>query len=189
MSAGDTPPPADEITLYVRYAGVLDTIVPAVSRTLRNADDRVPIVYIRTVDDQLESLTWPIHAFAILLASFAIGSLIIAAIGQYAAMAFTMRRRIHDFAIRLALGASSQDIIIVVVREGLVLTAIGLTLGGMLSVATASGLRSMLFGVTPTDVRTYFGVIVLLAVASLTACYFPAHRAARVDPMQALREE
>jgi putative ABC transport system permease protein len=104
-------------------------------------------------------------------------------------MAFTMRRRIHDFAIRLALGASSQDIIIGVVREGLVLTAIGLTLGGVLSVATASGLRSMLFGVTPTDVRTYFGVIVLLAVASLTACYFPAHRAARLDPMQALREE
>jgi predicted permease len=189
MSAGDAPPPADEITLYVRYAGELDTTVPAVSRTLRTVDARVPIVYIRSVEDQLESLTWPIHAFAILLASFAIGSLVIAAIGQYAAMAFTMRRRIHDFAIRLALGASSRDIIVGVVREGLVLTAIGLTFGGVLSVVAASGLRSMLFGVTPTDARTYFGVIVLLAVASLTACYVPAHRAARLDPMQALREE
>jgi predicted lysophospholipase L1 biosynthesis ABC-type transport system permease subunit len=137
--------------LYVRYTGSQDEIVPAVSRALRAVDDRAPIVYLRTMEEQLASLTWPIHALAVLLASFAIGSLMIATIGQYAAVAFTMRRRSRDFGVRLALGASSADILSAVVREGLRLTIAGLAIGCALSLATATGLRSMLFGVTPTD--------------------------------------
>jgi putative ABC transport system permease protein len=76
-----------------------------------------------------------------------------------------------------------------VLREGLHLTVVGLTVGCGLSLALATGLRSMLFGVTPTDTRTYVGVFTLLATASLAACYLPARRASRIDPMQALREE
>jgi ABC-type antimicrobial peptide transport system permease subunit len=189
VSASQAPPPPDEMTLYVRYSGPLDDVVPAISRTLRAVDDRAPIVYLRTMDDQLESLTWPIHALTILLALFAVGSLLIATIGQYTAMAFTMRRRIRDFGVRMALGASSRDILASVVVEGLRLTAVGLAIGCALSLAIARSLRSMLFGVTPTDARTYIGVFALLAAASVVACYLPAHRAARIDPMQALREE
>jgi predicted permease len=189
ISANHAPPPPEEVTLFVRYGGSQDEIVPAVSRTLRAVDDRAPIVYLRTMDEQLASLTWPIHALAILLASFAIGSLAIATIGQYAAVTFTMRRRIRDFGVRIALGASSGDILASVVREGLRLTVAGLAIGCALSLATAIGLRSMLFGVTPTDVRTYLAVFALLGVASLFACYLPARRSARIDPMQALRQE
>ena len=119
------------------------------------------------MDKQLASLTWLIDALAVLLASFAVGSLLIAAIGQYAAVAFTMRRRMRDFGVRIALGASSRDILTSVLREGLRLTAVGLAIGGALSLATAGSLRSMLFGVTPTDARTYVGVFALLATASL----------------------
>ena len=104
-------------------------------------------------------------------------------------MAFTMRRRIRDFGIRIALGASTSDIIAGVVREGLGLTVAGLAIGLVLSLMAAIGLRWMLFGVTPTDVPTYAGVFALLAAASLVACYLPARRAAGIDPMQALREE
>jgi predicted permease len=189
VSANHAPPDPGEITLYVRYTGALADIVPAVGRTLRAVDDRAPIVYTQTMDDQLAGLTWPIHALTMLLTLFAVGSLLIAAIGQYAAMAFTMRRRIRDFGIRIALGASTGDIIAGVVREGLGLTVAGLAIGLVLSLMTAIGLRWMLFGVTPTDLPTYAGVFALLAAASLVACYLPARRAAGIDPMQALREE
>jgi macrolide transport system ATP-binding/permease protein len=189
VSATGAPSLPGEMTLYVRYAGSLDHVVPAIGRALRAVDDRAPIVYLRTMDEQLESLTWLVDALALLLTLFAGASLLIATIGQYAAMAFTMRRRIRDFGVRIALGASSRDIVASVVREGLRLTAVGLAIGTALSLATAVGLRSMLLGVTPTDARTYAGVFTLLAAASLVACYLPAYRAARIDPIQALREE
>jgi len=189
VSARQAPPQPDEITLYIRYAGDKDAVVPAIGRALRAVDDRAPIVYLRTIDEQLASLTWPIHALAVLLASFAVGSLLIATIGQYAAVTFTMRRRMRDFGVRIALGASARDIRTSVLREGLRLTALGLAIGGALSLAIAAGLRSMLFGVSPTDAPTYAGVCALLAAASLVACYVPARRASRVDPMQALRDE
>ena len=182
-------PQPQEMTLYVRYSGSLDDVVPEISRGLRAVDGRVPIVYTRTMDEQLEGLTWPIRALTVLLATFAIGSMLIAVMGQYAAMAFTMRRRVRDFGVRMALGASSDEILASATREGLRLTGAGLAIGGVLSVAAAHGLRSMLFGVTPTDARTYVGVVVLLGAASLVACYLPARRAARIDPMQALRDE
>ena len=189
VSASHAPPLPDEVTLCVRFSGSQDEVVPAMSRTLRAVDDRAPIVYLRTMDEQLATLTWPIHALAVLLASFAVGSLAIATIGQYAAVAFTMRRRIRDLGVRIALGASSGDIVASVVREGLQLTVGGLAIGCALSVATATGLQSLLFGVTPTDVRTYAAVFAVLAIASLVACYLPARRSARIDPMQALRDE
>jgi ABC-type antimicrobial peptide transport system permease subunit len=100
-----------------------------------------------------------------------------------------MRRRIRDFGVRMALGASSQEIVTSALREGMHLTAAGLVIGGALSLVAATGLRSLLFGVAPTDPRTYVGVVVLLGLASLIACYLPAYRAGRIDPMRALRED
>src|SRR5438552_1531596 len=91
------------------------------------------------MDQQLASLTWPIRALAVLLASFALGSLLITTIGQYAAMVFTMRRRIREFGVRIALGASTVDILTAVTREGLWLTAVGLAIGCGLSPAAATG--------------------------------------------------
>jgi len=189
VSASQAPPAPGEVTLYVKYSGALDAIVPAVGRALRAVDEHAPIVYQRTLDEQLEGLTWPIHALTVLLTAFAIGSLLIAAIGQYAAMSFTMRRRIRDFGVRMALGASSREIVRSVLVEGLRLTATGLAIGVALSVAVGRSLQSLLHGVRPTDAPTYAAVVGLLAAASLLACYLPAHRAARIDPMQALRQE
>ena len=189
VSAAGASSSAQETTLYIRYAGRREGIVPAISQTLRDVDDRVPIVYLRSMDDQLAGLTWPVQALAVLIAVFALGSTVIATVGQYAAMVFTMRRRIRDFGVRMALGASSQEIVASALREGLHLTAAGLVIGGALSLVAATGLRSLLFGVAPTDPRTYVGVVVLLGVASLIACYLPAYRAGHIDPMRALRED
>jgi ABC-type antimicrobial peptide transport system permease subunit len=124
-----------------------------------------------------------------LLLTFAGMSLLIAAVGQYAVMAFNMRRRTRDFGVRLALGASARQITGAVLREGAGLTVAGLAGGFVLSVGVATVLRGILFGVRPTDPPTYLVVFVLLACVSLFACYLPARRASRIDPVQALRQE
>jgi len=189
VSAQQAAPPPGEMTLLIRYTGSLDRIVPAIGSALNAVSDRAPMVYVRTIESQLAGLTWPVHALTILLTLFAAVSLLIATVGQYAAMSFTMRRRTRDFGVRMALGASTREIRLSVLREGSRLTAVGLAIGMALSLAVAQALRSFLFGVAPTDARTFAGVLTLLAAASLVACYLPAHRASRIDPMAALRQE
>jgi len=116
-------------------------------------------------------------------------SLLIAAAGQYAVVAFGMRRRVREFGVRMAVGASSQQILQSVLKEGFTLTAIGLVIGFGLSLTISIALRRFLIGVTPTDIQTYLGVFGLLATASVLACYLPARRASRVDPLVTLRYE
>jgi predicted permease len=187
--AADRPLVPGETTFYVRHTGSLDAIAPAVRRALREVDSRVPIANLRSMDSQLAGDASPVRLLTILLTLFAAASLLMAAIGQYAVVAFDGRRRVREFGVRIALGASSQQVIGAVVRESLQLTLIGLLVGFALSVAVASVLSRVLYAVTPTDPPTYLGVFLLLAAASLLACYLPARRAAHIDPLIALRTE
>lgn len=193
LSQRQQPREPGEIVLYVRSAGGpaggLDALAPAIRTTLREADGRIPIVYMRTMDTQLQSVTWLVRVVTILLTLFAIGAVVIAVLGQYSVMAFAMRRRMRDFGLRIALGASAQQIMRSVLREGLMLTAAGLLIGFALSVLAGNVFRAMLFGVTPTDALTYLTVFAMLGCISLLTCYVPARRAARVDPVQALRQD
>jgi putative ABC transport system permease protein len=141
------------------------------------------------MERELDAARWPVLTIITLLTTFAAGSLIIAVIGQYAVVAFSMRRRTRDLGVRMALGASSRDILGDVVGEGLRMTGVGLAIGFALSLAAGAALKSVLYGISPTDARTYAGVFGLLAAASLLACYLPARRATRIDPIQALRQE
>ena len=178
-----------EMTLYVRHGGNLETVAGAIGPTLRDLDRRISIVYMRTMDEQLDSLTLSATMIARLLGIFSVVSLVIAAIGQYAVVAFNMRRRVREFGVRIALGASASQVLGGVLREGLWLTVIGLVCGLALSVAVAVAARSVLFNVTPTDPQTYAGVFAILTVVSLLACCLPARGASRVDPVRALRQE
>jgi ABC-type antimicrobial peptide transport system permease subunit len=132
---------------------------------------------------------WPQQVLATLLSSFAAISFVIAAIGQYALVSFDMRRRTRELGLRMAIGASSRQVLAGVVSDGMRLTAIGLTLGFTLSLLIGQGLSRVLFGVTPTDAMTYSSVFASLTLASLLACYMPARRAARINPISALRYE
>jgi len=178
-----------ETTFYIRYSGGLDTVAPGVISAIQQVDSRIAVVYSRTMNTQLETITLPIRLIITLLTLFSMTSLVIAVMGQYAVVSFTMKRRTREFGVRVAMGASSRHIIQSVLREGLALTAAGLALGFVLSLVAGIGLRSLLYGVTPSDAFTYVGVSVLLSAASMIACYLPARRASHVDPLVALRYE
>ena len=184
-----SPANPGEPTLHIRYTGTLDRIAPAIRAAIRETDARVPVFALGGMESEIRNQTGPVLMIATLLSVFAGGTLILAAIGLYAVIAFNMSRRTRDFGIRIALGASSRQVVEAVLKEGLLITGIGLAVGFALNVAGAKALGSLLYGVTATDVPTYLGVFALLAIVSLIACYLPARRAARIDPMRALRQE
>ncbi len=184
------PSAPGEITFYLRHGkSDLESIAPALGSVLREIDPRVAIVRTRTMEGQLEGTTFLARMIARLLLIFSVVSLLIAAIGQYAVIAFNMRRRVREFGVRIALGASSRQVLSTILGEGLALTAIGLAAGLLLSLGVAIAVRGVLFGVTPTDPQTYAGVFVLLAIVALIACCLPARAATRVDPVTALRQD
>ena len=187
--SADRPAAPGEATFYIRHHAGLEGMAPAVTRALREADGRIPIASLRSLETEIAAEVAPFWILATLLTLFAAGSLIIAAIGQYAVVAFDGRRRTREFGLRIALGASSRQLVTSVMAESFRLTAIGIVAGFVLSVGAGTLLARVLFGITPTDPPTYLGVFVLLATASLVACYLPARRAARTDPLVALRTE
>jgi predicted permease len=178
-----------ETTFYVRHHGDAGRLGPALMRALRNVDPRVPVASLRALDDEIAAQTMPIWMLSMLLTIFAVGSLLIASTGHYAVVAFDARRRTREFGLRIALGASAQQLLQSVIRDSLRLTALGLVIGFALSAAVATVLARVLYGITPTDPPTYLGVFAVLTVSSLLASYLPARRAARTDPLQALRTE
>jgi predicted permease len=181
--------PAMDPTYIVRYGGTLDAATSLVTRAIANADAAMPIVSSSTMNTRLENMAVFERLLMQLVIAFAAISLLIAALGQYAVATFNMRRRTRDFGVRLALGASATRIQRGVIREAFALAVPGLLIGFALSAATATVFRAMLFGVTPVDPVTYVGVLALLALTSVTASYLPAWRAARVNVIEALRNE
>ena len=183
------PNPPGETTFFIRHSVSTDIVAPAVARALRDTDGRVPIAVLRSLESQVASEQAPFWILTMLLTLFAAASLLVAAIGQYAVVAFEGRRRTREFGLRIALGASAEQVVQAVLRDSLKATAIGLGIGFILSAGVGVVMARFLYGITPTDPLTYLGVFTLLAAASMVACYLPARRAARVDPLVALRME
>ncbi len=181
-------PPIDP-TFIIRHRGTVEAVTPVVSRAIGEVDAGLPIVSMSTMNARLAIVTELETLIVKLLVCFAVLSLVVAALGQYAVAMFNMRRRTREFGVRMALGASAQRIQMTVVREALVHTIPGLLIGFALSAAVAVSVKSLLFGVTPVDPTTYGGVFVLLALTSLVASYLPARRASRVNVVEALRQE
>jgi len=185
----ERPGPPGETTFYIRHSGSQRALGPAVARAFREIDPRVAIASLRSLESQIAVDAAPLWMLATLLTLFAGGSLLIAGIGQYAVVAFDGRRRSREFGVRIALGASSRQLVSSVVAESFRLSALGLVTGFALSVAVGTVLARVLYGVTPTDPTTFASVFALLASASLLASYLPARRAANTDPMVVLRTE
>jgi predicted permease len=189
FSNHEQPRPPGETTFLIRHTAAEESVARGAAKALREADPRVAIASLRSLDDQLAGEIAPLWMLTRLLLFFAGASLLIAGIGQYAAVSFEGRRRTREFGLRIALGASPEQLIASVLSEGFRWTATGLVLGFALSIGVAILLARVLFGVTPTDPLTYVSVFALLSGVSLAACYLPARRAARTDPVIALRTE
>ncbi len=175
--------------LYLRYLSNEAGVAAAARAAIHEIDARIPVSGVRTMEEELREDNSPQILIASLLGVFSTGSLIVAAIGLYAVVAFHTARRTRDFGIRLALGAGSNEILRTVLTEGLIVAAFGSALGIGLSLVAGRVFGSLLVAVAPTDGLTYLGVIALVTAVSLAACAIPARRASRTDPVIALRYE
>jgi predicted permease len=176
-----------ETIVQVRTQGNPDDIAPAVERTIHEIDERVPVFDVRSMRETTQMAT----IFAVMQSTFAgilaAIALILATTGIYGVVAYRTALRTHEIGIRVALGASPRDVLRLVLLQGLSLTAIGLSLGLALSFGLTHLIAALLYGVGANDPLTVIVVVVLLAAMSILACYFPARRATRVDPVAAIR--
>ncbi|MGA2075054.1 MAG: ABC transporter permease [Terriglobia bacterium] len=165
------------------------TVVRAIKNSLHEADKAQPVSDIKTMDDYVaESLSRP-RAFSAIVAAFSALALMLAAIGVYGVISYSVSKRTHEIGIRVALGARRNAVLTMVMKQGLRLTLIGTAFGIIGSLVVTRFLSSFLFDVKPMDPLTFIAVCVMLMVVSISATYVPARRATKVDPMVALRYE
>jgi len=178
---------AGNLTLALRTGFEPSAAVPLLRDLVRSLDPRVPLFHVRTLEQQRAGSLALQRMAAALLSGFGALALLLATIGIYGVLAYSVGRRTREVGIRVALGAQVTDVLALVLWQGARLVAAGIILGLAGALAVTRLLRSFLFEVTPLDPLTFAGVIVLLSVVSLVACWLPARRAARTDPMVALR--
>ena len=179
----------DSLTIAVRTAGDPMAFVPVARADLASLDRDLPLAGVRTMDEVIGRSIAERRFTMLLLATFAAVAVLLAAIGVYGVLAYLVSQRTQEIGVRLAIGATPGDVARLFVREGAGLTLIGVACGLAGAVAVTRALSTLLFGVTTTDPLTFAAVAALLALVALLASYLPARRAARVDPMSALRAD
>jgi predicted permease len=177
------------MNLAVRTNAAPLSAVPAITGAVREIDAEVALLNIRTMDDSVSASLSPARFTMLLLGAFAGLALLLAVVGIYSVMSYSVSRRTNEIGIRVALGASRGNVLLLVVRQALLLALIGAGIGIVGALALSRLMASQLYGVQPTDPVTFVTVAALLMIVSLAASYLPARRAMRVDPMVALRYE
>jgi putative ABC transport system permease protein len=180
---------SSSMCLMIRTKGSPTAMIATVQKQISDIDPDQPIFYVTTVRDQMDGLLAPQRLPALLVAGFAFVALVLAGVGLYGVVAYTTRQRTREFGIRLALGAERKQLIWLVLRHGMALVAIGLGIGLCSAFALGRALSGLMHEVHPGDFRIHILTAGILALVALAACWLPARRAAKTDPMTALRYE
>ncbi|MBO0797889.1 MAG: ABC transporter permease, partial [Blastocatellia bacterium] len=179
--------PYEYLGVVVRAQRDPAALAPAVEKAIRTIDKDLPIYSIFTMDQLLGNSLAQRRLMLVLLSSFAGLALLLAAAGIYGVISYVVRQRTHEIGMRMALGAQASDVLELILRQGLKLALIGIALGAAAAFALTRLLESQLFGVRPADATTFGAVALVLLLVALIACWLPARRATKVDPMIALR--
>jgi putative ABC transport system permease protein len=177
------------ITLVVRTTSDPAALTQALKNTVWSFDRNLPISQVLTMDAVVADANAQPRFEMLLLGIFAAVALLLAAVGIYGVMSYAVSRRTHEIGIRVSLGASRADVVLLVVRQGIVLALIGSAAGIVGALGLSRLMKSLLYGVKPIDPLIFGGVTILLMIVAMAASYLPARRAMRVDPMIALRYE
>jgi predicted permease len=175
--------------LLVRTAGEPTALVGPIRSIVAAIDPEQPVAAVRTMDDIVDEAVVGRRDQMTLLAAFAGLALLLASVGLYGVLSYTVTRRRREIGVRLALGATRGAVVRMVIGHGLLLTGTGLAVGIAVAWTATRAMSTMLYGVAATDAATFAAVLVTLAAVALTACALPAFRASRLDPMDVLREE
>jgi predicted permease len=178
-----------DTTLHVRTAGDPAALTASIRAVVRGLDANLPLFNVTTLQNHIGAATFTQRLGGYLLAVFGALALVLAAIGVYGVMSFSVNQRAREIGIRMALGAGRPNILLMVLREGVVLVAAGLGIGLTIALAAANAIKALLLNVSARDPLTFAAVPLLLAGVALLATYVPARRATRVDPLVALRYE
>jgi macrolide transport system ATP-binding/permease protein len=177
------------ITLFVHTSGAPGVMLSQIRQIVREVDVHIPITYEKTIRDHMSIALWPSWMGAMLLGSLGLLAFVLASMGVYGVMAYSVSQRTRELGIRMALGAQTGQVIQLVLRQGMFLAAIGLGFGLFAAFGSTRLAGSLLYGVNPSDPVIFLGVTSLLALAAFAACYFPARRALKINPVTALRTE
>jgi putative ABC transport system permease protein len=181
--------PWAQASMVIKTAGDPKALMKSITAAVSSVDPDMPLAGMRTVDD-IVSESLAIERFSVVLfASFGALGLLLAAVGIYGVMAFAVAQRTHEFGVRMALGAQRSRVISQVLKEGTILAISGTLIGLAGAYLVGRAMQTTLYGVDALDVRAFTGVSLLLLAAALLACWFPAWRASRVEPLEALRYE
>ncbi len=181
--------PLNDMTLLVRTASDPQSIVPALRQAVWSIDPNQPISSVSTLEQIVSTSIAQPRLNMLLMMLFGGLALVLSAVGIYGLLSYAVTQRTQEMGIRMALGANVTDVLKLVLKQGMLLALIGEAIGLAGAFALTRLMSGLLFGVTPTDTSIFAGVVVVLTLTALLACYLPARRATKVDPLVALRYE
>jgi predicted permease len=176
-------------SLHVRTQGDAGALTPMLRKQLQTIDPALPFVNVTTIEQNIAQGLWAPRTGAKLLGAFGLLAVLLASLGVYGVMSYTVNRRAREIGIRMAIGAQASDVMVMILNRGLIIAAAGLVIGLGAAFLVARYFQNFLIGVSAGDPLTYAIIAVLLAGVALLACYIPARRATKVDPLIALRSD